>query len=425
MKKRDTHPYYSLFLPYWLQIRTFTRGMNDVKEYIQNVTADTSAKGRKRNREYKDRACYVNFPARTRNAFTGAVFRKPAVVEVPVALEPLLYDVNGADLSLEHLAKATVSNVIEVGRHGLFVDYDDRAKIVQYTAENVPNWKTDSKGRLSFVELKTSKDDRKELKIDDAGFYYVEVWDDDKLEATYTPTKADGSRFDYIPFVFVGSVNNSPDVDDMPLWAIVDLTRGHLQNSADMEDIAKYMIPTPAVTAPNATWVAEMLPRGVYTFGDGSVIPLPDGGTATLLQAQENQMHSKLMEQKEAQLVKIGARIMTGDAPNKTATAIAIEYSSENSVLDNIVGNVESAVKWCLEVCAEFTQGATGEITYQLNRSFYDEGIDPQALIAAANMLDRQVIGVTDMRGYARRVGLTERSDEEIEAEISNSGTGL
>jgi len=52
--------------------------------------------------------------------------------------------------------------------------------------------------------------------------YAVEYYKDDE-EKPYnivTPTKSDGTRFDYIPFIFCGSVNNSPDVDDMPLWLL-------------------------------------------------------------------------------------------------------------------------------------------------------------------------------------------------------------
>jgi len=422
MKQKKNHPQYDLYLPYWQQIRVFVRGMNDVKDYIQDVTRDPSLDGRRRNKEYKDRACYVNFPARTRNAFTGAVFRKPYEVELPASLEYLISNVDGADLTLEHLSKSAISNVIECGRHGLFVDYGVSAKIVQYSAENITDWDTDESGNLIMVELSTGKDTSKKLKLVD-DVYLVEFYIKEELQYTVEPTKADGSRFNYIPFVFVGSVDNSPDVDEMPLWAIVDLTRGHLQNSADMEDIAKYMIPTPAVTAPNASWVEEMLPNGTYTFGDGSVIPLPEGGTATLLQAQENQMHSRLMEQKEEQLVKIGARIMTGESSsNKTAEATRIEYSSENSVLDNLVGNVETAIKWCLEVCGEF-MGVDGEVVFNLNRDYYESSVDPQIIMAQANMLDRGIIGITDTRQYLRKIGMIERGDEEIDAEVSNSET--
>jgi len=425
MQKKN-NPLYDLHLPYWQQIRTFVRGMNDVKDYIQDVTSNISVAGRLRNKEYKDRACYVNFPARTRNVFTGAVFRKPYEVELTAGLDYLIDNVNGADLSLEHLAKSCISNVIECGRHGLFVDYGVSAKIVQYTAENITDWETDEAGNLIMVELITGKDTTKKLRIVD-DVYLVEFYEKEELQEVVEPTKADGSRFNYIPFVFVGSVDNSPDVDEMPLWAIVDLTRGHLQNSADMEDIAKYMIPTPAVTAPNKSWVDEMLPNGTYTFGDGSVIPLPEGGTAILLQAQENQMHSKLMEQKEDQLVKIGARIMTGESSaNKTAEATRIEYSSENSVLDNLVGNVETGIKWCLEVCGEF-MGVDGEIVFRMNRDYYEEGTNPQMIMALANMIDRAVLSDVAVFNYLKKTGIVgeEVTIDDIKSELSNYSNGL
>lgn len=419
-KQKDLlHPEYLQFVPYWKQIRTFVRGMNDVKEYIQSVTSDTSTKGRKRNKDYKDRAIYVNFPMRTRNALHGAVFRKNPEIELPAQIDFLLSDVNGADLSIEHLAKSCVANVLEVGRHGLFVDYGDRAKIVEYTAENVSYWETNEKGVLSLVKILTGGETYKLLKIGIDG-YYIEKYEKDELLETIEPKKFDGSRFDYIPFVFVGSVNNSPDVDEMPLWPIVDITRGHLQNSADLEDLARYLIPTPAVTVPNRSWLEEMLPNGIYTFGDGSIIPLPEGGSASLLQANENQMHSKLMEQKEDQLIKIGARLISGNNTNRTAEEAKIMYSSENSMLDTIAGNTSEAIKWCLEVCNEFMSATQDEIVFKLNREFFDSSINPQLVAQSILMLDRGIVATKDVRGYLRKSGFIEadRTDEDIDGEI-------
>lgn len=422
-KMNNQHPEYKLYLPYWKQIRVFTKGMKDVTKYLQNVTNSLDQKAFKRNIDYKARAKYTNFPSRTRNALLGAVFRKNPVHELPSQLDYLLMDSNGAGKPLNQTTKHLITNLIELGRHGLFVDYGDVAKIVTYSAENIVDWECNDEGTLSKVVLKTGKDQLKHLIIDSDELYAVELYTDagEQIGKTITPTKADGSRFNHIPFVICGSIDNSPDVDDMPLWAIVDVTQGHYQNSADYEDILRYLIPTPAVTVPNKSWMDEMLPNGHYSFGDGSIVPLPEGGQAVLLQASANQMHQEAMKHKEEQLIMLGARIISGTTGQaETAEAARIRYSSENSVLDNLVGNAEHAINNCLKWCGEFMGVEVDDEAYIINRDFFDSKLSAQEITAQALLLDRQVIAISDLRDSLRTTGYikTTRTDEDIDKDV-------
>ena len=429
---RENNKDYDKYLPYWQQIRVFVEGLRDVQEYLQGVSNQPDTLTNKRNAEYKARGKYVNFPARTRNALIGAVFRKDAKVEIPSKLEYILENANGAGKPLEQVSKHLVTNLVEVGRHGVFVDYGEvlgvkRAKIVTYSAENILDWETDEVGVLTHVVLFMSKDKYKHLILRD-GAYIVEIRNekDDVLE-TITPTKFDGSLFTQIPFIMVGSTDNAPDVDDMPIWSIVDVSQGHLQNSCDYEDILRYLIPTPAVTVPNKQWLDEMLPNGTYTFGDGSIIPLPDGGSATLLQASPNQMHQEAMKHKEEQLLMLGARLVAQGGQAETAEAVRIKYSAENNVLDNLVGNASSAIQKALEWCAEFEGIETSEIEYELNKQFWDSKLTPQEISAQMLMLDRGVKSMYDVRDTLRKNGEInqDRTDDEIDADAEVEAGGL
>lgn len=424
--QNTNHPDYNLYLSYWKQIRVFVKGMKDVQDFIQGVTQNTDPKSRTRNRMYKERGKYTNFPSRTRNALVGSVFRKEPEIELNSTIDYLKDNSNGAGKPLEQLAKHLVTNLIEVGRHGLFVDYGVSAKIVTYSAENIKGWDTDEEGLLTKVELITGKEKEKHLVINSSGVYEAQYYEKSVLVNTITPTKADGSTFDYIPFIICGSVDNSPDVDDMPLWAIVDVTQGHYQNSADYEDILRYLVPTPAVTVPNKSWLDEMLPNGVYTFGDGSIIPLPDGGSAMLLQASENQMHSEAMKHKEEQLVMLGARIISDKAGVEAADTVRIRFSAENSVLSNLTGNassaIEQAIKWCMDY-----MNTDGDVTFKLNQEFFDTQISAQEISAQILLLDRQIKSKKDVRDTLRRTGdiPQDRTDEDIDDDIDNEGAGL
>lgn len=422
---KDNHSEYDKYLEYWEQTRIFVEGLKDVQKYLQNVTALTADNiSVQRNADYKRRAKYTNFPSRTRNALVGSVFRKDPEVLLPTGLSFLEENSNGAGLPLLQLAKHLVTNILEVGRHFMFVDYGDNAKIVTYKAEKVPYWETDEVGNLTLVKLLKgdSKEDYKVLKLVN-GVYSIDVYEKDELKSTIDITKADGGSLDFIPGIFCGSTDNSPDVDDVVLWPIVDMTQGHYQNSADYEDLLRYLMPTPAVTVPNKEWLTEVLPNGVYSFGDGSIIPIPDGGQATLLQANENQMHQKAMQHKEELLIKLGARLITDSTGVETAEAARIKFSSENSVLDNLAQNASMAIERCIEWCGLF-EGAQGDITYELNRDFFDSKMTAQEISAMILLADRGDIGQADVRSNLRKTGYITRTDEEIDAD-TETNTGL
>lgn len=426
---KKNNPEYDLFLPYWKQIRTFARGIKDVQNYLQNVTSSSEPQALQRNLMYKERAKYTNFPSRTRNALSGSVFRKDATYEIPTSLEYLIENANGCGLSLNHLAKSLVNNVLEIGRHCLFVDYDEDDSmpyIVEYNAESVRDWEMKN-GYLRKVVLIKSKKKEKHLLLNEDGLYIIQIVEDETIKETYTPTKKDGTRFDYIPFIFCGSVNNSPEIDDMPLWAIVDVTQGHYQNSADYEDLLRLMLPTPYMTEVTKSWFDEMYPSGTVDFGTGAMLVAPQGANVGLLQANENQVHSEAMKHKEEQLIMLGARLITGNTGGvETAEAARIRFSSENSVLDTISTNCSRAIEKCIMWCGDYLNIQEDAI-FELNRDFFDTKLSPQEITASVLLLDRGVYAMSDLRDNLRKSGVIrgDRTDEDINAEAEVSGGGL
>jgi hypothetical protein len=64
------------------------------------------------------------------------------------------------------------------------------------------------------------------------------------------PKRGDGEAWNYIPFTFVGSVNNDETPDLPPLYDLAVLNVAHYRNSADYEESC-YMVgqPTPYLRA--------------------------------------------------------------------------------------------------------------------------------------------------------------------------------
>lgn len=427
----DNHPDYNDNLEYWEQTRTFVKGKKAVQKYLQPVVMTVSPESLLRNKSYKERAKYTNFTARTRNALVGAVFSKEAESTLPTKLEYMLYNANGAGKSIEGVAKNCVTNVVEVGRHGLFASFDPiskQAKLTTYTAENIINWTEDERGHLASVVLFIEENVYKHLKIID-GTYTVEMRneEDELIEAPLQPTKSDGSKFKHIPFSIIGSTDNSPTVDDQPLWPIVDMSQGHYQNSADYEDMLRILQPTPWANGIDKQYMDEMYPSGSIPFGTGAMVTLPRDSQAGILQPAENQMISQAMRHKEDLLVMLGARLIQSAAQAETAEAVRIRYSAENGIILNLVGNVSRAIEERLEDCAAWMGANAEEVSYVLNRELFDTNISPQQISAEILLLDRGVKAMPDVRRTLREAGNidADRTDEDIDAEVETSGGGL
>lgn len=478
MPVSNKHQDYDSNVDAWALVRDCVKGARAVKAkrtiYLPQPNAsDKSAENRERYNDYLRRANYTNFTGSTKDGMLGMVFRKPIEVELPEPVEYMRDDFTGGGLTLDQMTRSLIGNVLEAGRYGVLVDYPDapegltvaqvhalglRANALGYRAEDIINWRTEMVGgtkKLTMVVLREPRQIESEdgfsveekiyhrvlLLID--GVYVQRIYNDkDELLGVDTgqtnesgepivspdiiPTDAMGRQWNEIPFVFVGAQNNDELPDKSPLYDIAEINLGHYRNSADWED-SSYMVgqPTPYAAGLNQSWIDNVMKNGVV-LGSRSFVLLPEGGSAGLIQAAPNQMPEIGMRDKEAQMVKLGARIIEDSGGNETAEAAKIRFAGQNSKLGTIVGNVESAIKQVIEWAMRFMGGA-GEVTVEVNKQFYERTIDPQLLTAEIMLLDRGVIAKADMRDNLRRGGMINhgRTDEEIDAEAEETVMGV
>src|SRR3546814_14860468 len=78
-------------------------------------------------------------------------------------------------------------------------------------------------------------------------------------------------------------------------------------------------------------WVEDVF-RGRVFLGSRAAIPLPTGGQAGLLQVNPNSMPKEAMDQKERQMVALGAKLITQASVSRTLGEAQIEESSANSI---------------------------------------------------------------------------------------------
>ena len=323
-------------------------------------STDQSVENKQRYIDYKHRAVFYNVTRRTLEGLVGEVFNVDPVIKVPTDLNSLIKDANGSGVPLAQLAQEVESWVLSMGRAGLLADFPVtdgvtskadimsggvRPAITSYRTENIINWITQKRGNQEVLVLLVLREwyekridrfgfERKPqyrvCYLDDNGFYVQEVWRNDLplagkvavssannssstwqvFEGPYEPKDSKGNRLTFIPFVCIGSVNNDFKIDFAPLFDLADLNIAHYRNSADYED-SIYMVgqPTPVLSGLTQQWVDEIL-KGTVQLGSRAAIPLPEGASASLLQADPNQLAEKAMEQKERQMVALGAKLV-------------------------------------------------------------------------------------------------------------------
>lgn len=416
---------------------------------------DNSNSNRLRYIAYRTRANFVNFVGHTLEALIGMVCRKEPMIELPVSIESMKYDANGEGESLYSVMKRTLSEILKTGQQGILTDYpttvegltqaqtaDIKPYLKAYSAESIINYRTKSVGGksvLCMVVLKESIDvyidqftsepskQYRVLALNDEGIYIQQVYNEDgeilvdeEGNTDIMPRNATGGAWYEIPFVFIGSMNNDPTPDKSPLYDLAEINISHYRNSADYEESC-FLVgqPTPVLSGLTQSWVKDVL-KGEVNLGSRAVIPLPEGGSATLLQAASNQMPAEGMIMKEKQMIQIGAKIITDSGGTETAEAAKIRFAGQNSKLGTIVGNINEGYEKLLEFAIMFAGGNIDGVEIELNTEFYDKVINPQLLMAKIQLLDRQVISIADMRDHLRKTGDIDpdRDDQDIDNDI-------
>jgi hypothetical protein len=452
------HPDYTKFFPQWKQVRDCVAGSAAIKAagttYLpkpNEVEEDSEA----RYDQYKLRALFAAFTAHTKDGLLGLAFRRATEIDLPPQIEYLEANADGVGATLDQATRDIVADVLETGRYGLLAEYpqvdsepmtetDEQALgvasyIVRYPAESITNWRTDvASGKKRLVQIVLQEVAQKPinqfetetvttyrvLALED-GVYTQTLYgeDDTILAGPIIPTKQDGTPFDVIPFAFIGAQNNDETPDKSPLIDISDVNIAHYRNSADYEESA-FLVGQPmlSIIGLNTSWIKENMKNGVVV-GSRRALLLPMAASVDLIQVAPNSMPFEGMAAKESQMIALGARLIRDAGGVETAEAAKIRFTGQTSRLAVIVGNVESAVVQVLGWVSEFMGAGieAEDIIFNLNRDFYDRTVDPQAVAAGIQLVDRGVIARSDLQLTLKRGGLLgeERTTEDIESETS------
>jgi len=429
---------YTRYRKRWLRVRDVLDGEARLKErdinssyngysntnlservnYLRPINpTDLSQYNRNRNINYINGARFYNATVRTLSGLIGMLFRvAPTKPELPANVEYILSNVNGAGVEIDQQAQGFARDVVSIGRNGLLVDMPRgnggevtagdveqgfRATIQEYKAESIVDWhESVISGQLKLdllvlhEEIERFKDEMmiareavdqyKVYRLSEAGVT-VQVFTDgeDGLEQEdqIEVLGAGQTRLTEIPFIFVGSVNNRPNIDNLPLEPISNINLGHYQESANIASTSFQL----SAAQP---WVADdQYQRALrdessttVDMGEESMIVMGTGGAFGFASPPENNIVKSLMDDYKEQMITLGAQLITSGSGNETAEAARIRHASDVSILDVIAGNISDAYSKCLEWVGLFMGVDLTGVRYELNRNFFESKLSAQDL---------------------------------------------
>lgn len=454
-------PAYVIAAKIWHKIIDVCAGEDRIKAksvlYLPRLNpTDTRHENVVRYDQYLARAVFYNVTGRTLDGLLGFVFNKEPIVVLESDLQYLKDNIDGTSTPLDQQARTVVSEVLKKGRHGLYVDYPHRENrpalsdtsksiIVSVNAENVINWKTqivDGYEKLVLVvireEIESEFDENdpfiekkivqyRVLRLTDSG-YQVAIWRESGqgYEITsFVPLNAAGQQWKDIPFVFVGSINNNPDIDHSPLYDLAMLNLAHYRNSADYEDSCFFTGQVQSwMSGLSEPWRDHLEQSGIY-IGSRTPVLLPEGGHFGFAQANPNNLVGEAMATKEKQMISLGARIVKSSTAIKSATEAQGELEQDSSVLTSLSINVSDAYTKCFSWARQYMIGSDAEVDkmdnhYRLSMEFTDKPLDGSMLTAMVSAWQSGAIPSTELWGNLRSYGLIHenKTDDEIKDEI-------
>jgi hypothetical protein len=427
MPVSETHAEYNKNVDKWKLTRNAANGLSfeDARHYIMRRTHEEQDQYYHR----VEKAIYTNYTGRTREGLKGAIFRLPPRIELPPDMEFILENADGAGQSLTQVSKLAADEVMETGRFGLLADYpmvDEDLTVEQvrrmklqphiatYTAESIINWHVhvlNGRRQLGMLVLKENSpvhydeftwdyvDRYRVLRLNDSQQYTQQLYDEngDAITEEIVIRGASGQPFDYIPFHFIGSRDNLPDIDEPILYDIARVNIGHFRNSADQENnLSVHGGGTLVVSTDMSPEAFQSANPGGITVGENAGLILSEGGKAELLQLGSASAIGTEMTHKEQMMVQIGAKIITKTG-QRTAEEARIQATSENSMLDTMVGNIDEAFTAVLYDCRAFISPTDAEIVFSLNNDFYADTISPQEIMAMIQGSDAGVMPKIDI----------------------------
>lgn len=377
---------------------------------------------------YKSRAQYPLWVSDSVRTMNGLLTRlKPEVNLVHKQLEILKTQATNDGFGLDQLFVRCCVEALSKGRYGLLVDFDDKGQsyISMYDSLSIINWKSGDVGgrrdaklivlQESHLKAEQSKYGHesevlyRELELAD-GQYEVRLLSESGKEVESFEPKMGEKRLNFIPFVFGGSLDNSTEIDDIPLYSMAKCAVKYYQLSADYYQ-SLYLTAHPQPYTIGADNV------DLKVSGPMMLWVLPQGASCGFMEIQGNGIEKTKseMESQKNSAVEAGAKVLDAGS-NESGEARKARQNDQHASLHTVVKAAAEAIEQACKYAALWLGLDDSEIRFTVPLEFAQD-IDPQILAQLSNLMMAGKISSDTVWTYLQTGKIPER-DKEAEDDL-------
>ena len=364
---------------------------------------------------YTNRAQYEHWVRDSLRSMMGLVSRLIPEIQLPSGLKGLEDNATADGFGLKQLFFRMVRQAISHGRVPLVVNIDDRGEpyFSTYATRNAINWDTaDQGGRQDLVlsvfrEFRKKGGDRYSHDCDtvfreffmqgDVCYTAVrneagELIDDERPLGTTGADNRLVKGLSYLPVIYCGSTDNSPDVDEVPLLTMARAALKSYQLSADyFTSLHQTSHPQPwvsgldeavelSVTGPSAAW--DLGPSGSCGY-----LEFQGAGIEAVRKAMDDQKNAAL---------EAGAKVMDVSG-TESGEARKTRQNDQHATLHSIVMAAAEALEQGIRYAAEWKGFDPNQVVFTVKPEFVIPGVDAQV---ATQLLQAALAGVISHESY-------------------------
>lgn len=448
-----THPQYDARLTDWQKLADICESEAHVKgcgkKYLPYTAsqledgADKNAAnsdGEKAYEAYKARARFHCFTRRAMTTILGFMHRKAPTIKLPKKMQPLEERATIYGETLRSLLASVNMHQLKYGRVGLLADMPEGESrgvlpyIALYTAQSIRNWNVvlakdgrlragaivlDESGPTMSEMMQWTQTDQKRLVRALNGKPYEQIVCRNNVigEQPIIP-KFEGSVLTEIPFVFINTMDTSPDVDVPPLLSLADLDIGIYMAEADYrEALHKQGQDTLVTIGLGEVLDPETGQKVPIRIGSRGHIDIPAGGDAKFIGVSSGGLpaQEKALATDKADAATYAGKLLDSKAA-ESGDALNARITANTTSAVTIVNTGAAGVERILRVIAGWMGEKPEEVTVEPNRDFVN---DAQKAAEVLAMVEAKLAGATiSFRTIHRAMQKMDMTDLTFEQEI-------
>ena len=369
------HPEYDRHRVPWERVRDCMKGEDVIKSKKEKYLPRPSGMSGDYASAYDAYIERAHFPLVTAYALSGAlgiVITKLPEFNVPKQLEYILKVATKDGRSLNQLFLDMIIEIFQTGRCPLLVDVvsdKNEFRFVDYKAEAFINWKTNTvkeEENLSLGVLKETRPDSDDifshdtedvyrvLRLDEKGNYITALYLSDGVQITDTnisPTLR-GKTIDKIPLFLAGSINNSFEMQPMPLVSVANCSIQIYRKEADLAN-SEYLSCNPTLCIVGAT-NDENIPNVV---GSSVMMVIPNEAARIFYTQTDtaalSHVKSHITDLYE-EAIRHGVAVLDARKGVEAAESLRIRQSTQSASIYSVFLAAMNAIKQGLEAMCDW-----------------------------------------------------------------------